>query len=65
MANSNLPKGLGFDWESDWLDLHNNSNDYPNNLLKPKCTCGTTITLGKDDNIIFHDTSCDLKKEEK
>ncbi len=26
-----------------------------------KCRCGTTITMGKDDDIQFHSDFCDLK----
>jgi hypothetical protein len=31
--------------------------------LTPTCTCGISITMGKDDNIQFHSDYCDLIKK--
>lgn len=30
---------------------------------KPKCDCGTTITLGKDDHAMYHSDWCEIKKQ--
>ena len=32
---------------------------------KPKCTCGVSITMGKDDDIKFHSEWCELKGNKK
>jgi len=29
-------------------------------VAMPKCTCGITITLGRDDNLMYHSDWCDL-----
>ena len=52
-----LPKGFNnYDWEQVWID------DFkPQEPIKLKCTCGTSITMGKDDHIDFHSPKCDLK----
>lgn len=34
---------------------------WDNDKPEPKCTCGVTITMGKDDSIVYHSDYCDLK----
>ncbi len=29
---------------------------------EPKCTCGVTITMGRDDSIVYHSDWCDVKE---
>jgi hypothetical protein len=42
-------------WYEDWLLAKE----------KPKCTCGATITMGKDDHWQFHSDYCEIYKEGK
>jgi hypothetical protein len=37
----------------------------PTIVLTKKCTCGTAITMGKDDHLDFHSLWCDLIKKDE
>lgn len=54
MGDDNLPKGSMYDPFFGYI---------PDEYKAPevKCTCGVSITMGKDDHIDYHSSYCDLK----
>jgi hypothetical protein len=57
-----LPRGFNdhtWGWDSVWEDYTDKELKEP---VKPKCTCGVTKTMGKDDHLDYHSNYCDLKR---
>jgi len=54
MNSSDLPKGIYSVWDD---TIYGVQTEMP-----PKCTCGWSITLGKDDIPEGHPDDCELKK---
>lgn len=56
--------------QDEWLSLYGTDNVWVElaggiKQEKPKCSCGTSILLGKDDQPEFHSDYCDLQKKEE
>lgn len=53
-------------WVSIWLDEANKPEEKTWRYWEePQCTCGVTITMGKDDHWHFHSDYCDVYKKGK
>lgn len=76
--STRLPKGKQSDlgdmysasmwgYSDDYGTNENEDPEYKTTDLTKKCTCGVTITMGKEDDPMFHSEYCNLyqKKETK
>lgn len=46
-------------WVREWDALATEALKKP----EPKCVCGSSITMGKDDHPTFHDDVCEVRKK--